>query len=78
MPKTITISKPKITEVILSKTDEGYVAQPVYVLITDKDEEMGTPKRTTFRDADFTTSQKQKIKAAMDIFIQKIKTLEKL
>jgi len=78
MPKTITISKPKITEVILSKTDEGYVAQPVYVLMTDTDEEVATPKRATFRDKDFTTTQKAKIKAAMDIFISKIKSLEKL
>lgn len=76
--KTINISKPKITEVIFSKTDKGYVAQPVYVLMSDTDEEVSTPSRATFRDKDFTTLQKQKIKAAMDIFISKIKSLEKL
>ena len=76
--KTINIEKAKITEVILSDTDEGYVAQSVYVLISDKNEKVSTPSRVTFRDEDFTTLQKQKIKAVMDIFISKITSLEKL
>lgn len=78
MPKTITIEKPKITEVIFSKTDEGLVAQPVYILMTDTNKETGTPKRAIFKNNDFTPAQKAKIKAAMDIFINKIKSLEKL